>query len=389
MPLEERVKANIWFDFLTDLQREPTTAWSEDVSRVFSLIERYQPEKIISKWVHGIPVSVFIHSTKRGPALGGTRRLVYSNMANFLRDGLKLSAAMTYKAIWARVPRGGGKTTIYAAPEEITNEFLRGYAEFLNEINTPREVFVTGEDIGFSAEQVDIVAKYTPYISGKSTGAGGLGDPSPLTAKGIFLATKAIVESDDLFHGNLTGKVAAVQGAGKVGLPLIKMLLEANVYVYFSEPNDERAIQAEQLGAKRVDPDHIYRTPCHIFMPCALGGVINKHTIPQLSWMCRVIIGSANNILDTPEDGITLHQKEKVFAPDYVVNRWGLEWVCQEKQGITDVETAEKNLTNIVPDILNIWRISKERNVATSEVADTISRKVLTGEVQSIEECFG
>jgi len=393
MGLEKRKEAAEWFKFFKTLQQEPVNLWADDVFRVFNLINRYQPEKIICKIICGKPVAVFIHSTKRGPALGGTRRLVYQNMANFFRDGLKLSSAMTYKAIWSRLALGGGKAVIYASADDMDKKFAKKFAEFLNEINEPKVRFYTGEDIGFGENFVDMVAKHTPYISGKSVTAGGLGDPSPCTAEGLFLATKAIIENGGIFKDGLNGKVVAVQGAGKVALPLIDILIKAGAYVYFSEKDgdasaEQRAKQAEALGAKRVAESLIYSTPCHIFMPCAIGGVINKKTIPQLSLMCRVIIGAANNILDTSEDGIELHKRRFYFAPDYVVNRWGLEWVTQEKDGAKDKLQAKCNLTDIHTDILKILGISREKNIAPSEIADIISRKILNDEAKSIEEAF-
>lgn len=395
MGIEKRGEAQAWFDFFNILQKEPVDVWAEDLYKVFNLINRYRPEEIICKKICGIPTIFFIHSTKRGPALGGTRaRPTYLNTANFFRDGLKLSYAMTYKAIWARLPLGGGKAVIYATPQEVcTDEFTQGYGKALNEINAERLKFITGEDVGCGEEFIDKVAKCTTCITGKSVGAGGLGDPSPRTAEGCFLAIKAIVEEADIFSGTLQGKIVAVQGAGKVALPLIKMLLEAGVRVYFSEndgdPVAEIAAQkAQSAGAVRVPKDAILSVPCHIFMPVAIGGVINKNTVARLSSMCRIVIGAANNILDTPEDGVELHHRRIFYAPDYVVNRWGLEWVAQEKNGVTDPVEARKNLTDITKDILNICRVSVENNIAPSEIADLISKQVLNDEVASIEEAF-
>lgn len=392
MGLENRKEAKTWFDFFSVLQEKPVEAWSEDIFKVFNLIKRYQPERIFGRIIKEIPVLTVVHSTKRGRALGGTRILVYQNMANAFRDALKLSSAMTYKAIWARLPLGGGKTVIFASPKEISKGFLKEYAYFLNEINEksePKIQFLTGEDVGFSEEFTDVVAKYTRYIAGKSVKAGGLGDPSPKTAEGIFLAAKAIVEQGEIFTGPLQQyKTAAVMGAGKVGLPLIEMLLRERVRVYFSDTDEGRVKIAEDLGAQRVEVGKIFRVPCHILMPCAIGGVINKDTIPLLSPMCRVVIGAANNILDTPEDGVELHRRRIYFAPDYVVNRWGLEWVHQESRNITDKETAENNLTDIQADILKIIKISRKKDVATSEIADTVSKKILEGQAKTVEEAF-
>lgn len=398
MKKKKKEEAKVWLNLLNHLQQRPTETgiWSEDIFKVFNLINRYQPEKIIGKVIEGIPVVVVIHSTKRGTALGGTRILPYRDMANALRDCLKLSSAMTYKAIWARLALGGGKAVIWASPSEITESFLIKYAEFLNEINTcagcPKVIFITGEDIGFSEKFADFVSQYTSHIGGKSINAGGLGDPSPKTAKGIFLAAKAIVENGDIFHETMQGKICAVQGAGKVALPLIDLLLENGCEVYFSENDgdpaaEKRAEAAVALGAKRVSKESFFETKCHIMMPCAIGGVINKSTIPQLSPMCRIVIGAANNILDTPEDGEELHRKRIFYCPDYVVNRYGLEWVSQESRGVTDLKTAEKNLTDIQSDIVNIYRISRKKGISSAEIADSISKLVAESQ-SSIEKAI-
>lgn len=356
------------------------------------------PEEVFLKEICGILVGVFIHSTKRGPALGGTRALNYPDFKNFFRDGLKLSSAMTFKAIWARLPLGGGKAVIDAKREaEIINrEFTRRYAKFLNEINTPKVKFITSEDIGCGEEFVDMVGQYTPFITGKSDLKGGLGDPSPLTAKGVFLAVKAIVEASGIFsHRTLRGKICNVQGAGKTAFPLMEMLLKEGAVVYFSEKDgnpiaEKRAQEAEKIGAFRIFENKIYDKPCHIFLLCAIGGTMNKSTIPRLNLFSypRVVIGTANNILDTPEDGLELYKRKIFFVPDYVVNRWGLEWVTQERNGIIDKSTAEKNLTDIVSDVQNILRISLKKNIAPSELADVISDKVLNGEAKNIEQAF-
>lgn len=347
------------------------------------------PEEIILKEICGIPVGIFIHSTKRGPALGGTRAFNYQNMADFFRDGLNLSSAMTYKAIWARLPLGGGKAVIYAKKkEEILNrEFARKYANLLNEINADKVKFITSEDIGCGEEFVDLVSQFTPFITGKSDFGGGLGDPSPLTAKGVFLAVKAIVEIG--FNETLCGKICSVQGAGKTALPLMKMLLDEGAVVHFSEKDgdllaEKRAQEAEKIGAIRVFENKIYDVSCDIFLPCAIGGTM----ISRLSRICKIVVGTANNILATPEDGKKLHETEIFYLPDYIVNRWGLEWVTQEKNGISDKLLAESNLSDIVSDILNILRVSREKDIAPSELADAISQKILNEKAFTIEEAF-
>lgn len=391
MEVSQQKDRRVWFNFLNYLYQEPIQVWSEDIFKVFNLLHRYQPESIEQTLIKNCPVIVCIHSTKRGPALGGTRVLDYRNMANAYRDVLKLSSAMTYKAIWARLPLGGGKAVIYAPAEVIDKDFLIEYAEFLNEINVAKTRFITGEDINFGEAFVDEVSKHTPFIGGKSTKEGGLGDPSPVTAMGIYLVIKSLVEETEVYSRGLKEKIVAVQGAGKVASALIEMLLNDEAIVYFSENDgdpdaEKRAEAAEKLGARRVARDEIHRVPAHIFSPCAIGGVINKRTIPLLSLRCRLIVGGANNILDAPEDGIELHRRRILYAPDYVVNRFGLEWVYQENLGVTCQEEARKNLTDVARDLKMIAALSTKKDIPTSEIADRISRMVLMGEVETIEE---
>ena len=396
-----RKEAKDWFNFLDQLQLKKTDFWAGDAFRVFSLINKHRPEEIIGEMINNIPVAVFIHRTNGGTAVGGTRSWLYPSISDFLCDGLRLSSGMTYKTIWARLPPAGGKAVICGTQREVPeDDFCEGYAELLNDINVDNVLsdelqakFITGEDIGCGEDFVDKVANYTCYIVGKSRGFGGLGDPSPRTAKGTFLAIKALVENTDIFDGKLQDKICAVQGAGKVALPAIKALLEAGAVVYFSEndgdPSAEtRAKEAQELGATRAAKDDIYSFANDIFMPFAVGGVINKQTISMLNSSCRLVAGAANNILETPEDGIALHQRGINFAPDYVINRRGLEWVTQEKNGITDFVQAEANMSDIPSDALNIYALSKEKNIPASEIADIIAEKILRGEASSIEEAF-
>jgi len=392
--MENFREAESLFEFLDICQERPIDLWATEYSRVFNLFDKYKPERVVGRTINNVRVAIFIHSTKGGTAVGGTRGLLYPSMPALLCDGLRLSSGMTYKAIWARLPPAGGKAVIHGTQQELLQDrFCKGYADLLKEINAHKTMFITGEDIGCGEEFVDKVAKHTSYVVGKSKGAGGLGDPSPHTAKGTFLAIKALVENTDIFDGKLQGKICAVQGAGKVALPVIKALLDAGAMVHFSENDgepfaEERAKEAQGLGAKRVAKDDIYHFAQDIFMPFAVGGVINSQTISALNPGCKLVAGGANNILENPEDGIILHERGINFAPDYVINRWGLEWVTQEKNGITEFAQAEKNMSDIASDALNIYTLSKEKNIAASEIADIIAEKILREEASSIEEAF-
>jgi leucine dehydrogenase len=273
---------------------------------------------------------VAIHSTTLGPALGGTRFYPFRSDEAALRDVLRLARGMTFKAAAAGLDLGGGKAVIVGDPKRIkTEELLRAYGRF---IETLGGRYITAEDIGTNRQDMDTIRRETRYVTGVSPWLGGSGDPSPVTAYCVYLGMIACVEEACQEH-SLEGRRVAVQGVGKVGYHLVKHLVEdGRASVVVSDVDvDSVARAVRDFGVETTDPDTIYTQDCDIFAPCAMGGVINDDTIPELR--CKVVAGSANNQLEAPEHGEALAKLGILYAPDYVINAGGLISVSIELQG--------------------------------------------------------
>src|SRR5881409_1243282 len=232
---------------------------------------------------------VAIHSTALGPALGGSRFYPFKTEEDALHDVLRLARGMTFKAAAAGLDLGGGKAVIIGDPKRIkTEELLRAYGRF---IETLGGRYITAEDIGTDRDDMDIIRRETRYVTGVSPELGGSGDPSPVTAYGVFLGMKACVEEAWQEH-SLEGRRVAVQGVGKVGYHLVKLLVEeAKASVVVSDVDvDAVARVIRDFGVDTAEPDKIHAQECDIYAPCALGGLVRDDAIPELK--CRVVAGS-------------------------------------------------------------------------------------------------
>src|SRR5437667_614488 len=273
---------------------------------------------------------VAIHSTALGPSLGGTRFYPFRSEEDALRDVLRLARGMTYKAAAAGLDLGGGKAVIIGDPKRIKNEeLLRAYGRFLETLGGR---YVTAEDIGTDRNDMDIIRRETRYVTGVAPELGGSGDPSPVTAYGVYLGMVACAEEAWQEH-TLEGRRVAVQGVGKVGYHLVKHLVEdGGASVVVSDVDVDLVARAvRDFGVDTAEPDKIHAQECDIFAPCAMGGIIRDDTIPELK--CRVVAGSANNQLERSEHGEALAAAGIVYAPDYVINAGGLINVADELQG--------------------------------------------------------
>lgn len=279
--------------------------------------------------VSGLRTIIAIHSTALGPALGGTRFYAYASEEEALTDVLRLSRGMTYKAAAAGLDLGGGKAVIIGDPPTYKGErLLRAYGRIVDSLQGR---YITAEDVGTTAQDMEVIRRETRWAVGIPVPEGGSGDPSPATARGLFAGLAAVAEerwgSDDL-----TGKRVAVQGVGKVGYYYVQLLTEAGCEVIVAdtwEPSTARVV--EDFGAKVVEPDEILFIDCDIVSPCALGASLNEDTIPKLQ--THIIAGCANNQLDTDEDADRLEERGILYAPDFVVNAGGLINVFEEIKG--------------------------------------------------------
>jgi leucine dehydrogenase len=310
---------------------------------------------------------IAIHSTTLGPALGGTRFWNYASDEEAIVDALRLARGMTYKNAVAGLNLGGGKSVIIGNNKTTDREMIfRAHGRFVESLGGR---YITAEDVGTSTADMDYVHMETKNVTGL---AGRSGDPSPVTAHGVFRAIQASAKerwgSDDL-----SGRTISVQGAGHVGYFLSKELHEAGAKLVVTDIDAERVKQVvSEFGARAVAPDEIYGVQADIFAPCALGGIINDKTIPQLK--VEIVSGAANNVLLEERHGEVLDQKGILYAPDYVANAGGVINVYSELAGWSSARAFRK-ADEIYDTILRVFRIAKTDKVPTYVAADRLAEQ--------------
>ena len=316
----------------------------------------------------GLRGIIAIHSTVLGPALGGTRMYPYASEEEALRDVLELSRGMTYKAAAAGLNLGGGKAVIIGDPRTDKSEALfRAFGRFVNRLNG---LFYTGEDVGTDVRDLETVARETAYVGGLSREHGGGGDPSPVTAYGVFQGMKTCA-AERWGSPSVRGRRVAVQGLGKVGWHLACRLRKAGATVIGCDVDPARAQAArERLQIATVDPEDIYRVAADIFAPCALGGAISELTLPRLR--VEIIAGSANNQILSAPVAEEVFRRGILYAPDYVINAGGLVNVYVEMHGY-DQKRALRLTRQIDGRLRVVFALSRELNVPTSVAADRIA----------------
>jgi leucine dehydrogenase len=316
---------------------------------------------------HGI---IAVHSTTLGPAVGGTRFWNYKSEDEALTDALRLSQGMTYKTALAGLPLGGGKSIIIGnnATRDRT-ALLRAHGRF---VDTLQGRYITAEDVGTTPADMEIVRLETQHVAGL---IGRSGDPSPYTAAGVFRAIQA--SNNFLWKTSaLSGLTVAIQGCGSVGYHLAKMLHEAGVRLIVSDVNGENLSRVvNEFAAEAVQPDEIYGVRADVFAPCALGGVINDETIPQLK--VRIVAGSANNQLLEERHGAVLRERSILYAPDYVANAGGVLNGCIELLGWKPEETLRK-IGEIYDTVLRIFESAEAQGVPTNKAADRLAEERLS-----------
>jgi len=301
----------------------------------------------------------------------------YPDVQAALQDAFRLAAGMTYKFATPGIPFGGGKAVIAIPPDfdpQSRPALLRRHGALIHQLGG---LFYTGPDVGTSSADMDIIAETgAPYVFARTPAAGGAGSPGPFTALGVFAGIQ--VACEHLFgEASLKGWRVLVQGTS-VGGTLIEHLYAADAEVVFSEV-DEGAIRRfrDGLGLQFVPPEAVYTTECDIFAPCALGGVLNANTIPQLK--CQVVAGGANNQLACPEDAESLRARGILYAPDYVNNVGGAMAILGlETQGWTQ-ERAEKEVVESVRRALRqIFDMAARERVTTEVAARRIAEERLS-----------
>lgn len=343
---------------------------------VFDQIDVTGHEQIVYGFdrVSGLRAIIAIHSTALGPALGGTRFYPYSNEAEALTDVLRLSMGMTYKAAAAGLDLGGGKAVIIGDPALDKSERLfRSYGRLVASLHGR---YITAEDVGTTAEDMELIRRETQWALGTSVAEGGSGDPSPATARGILASLRAVLR---FFPGQppLEGRRIAIQGVGKVGYALARLLVEERAEVVATDSNEtslERAVT--DLGVKAVSHDDIFSVDCDVFAPCALGAVLNADTIPRLS--CLAVVGSANNQLAVRGDADRLAQRGILYAPDFVVNAGGLINVYEELRGYSKVRAMHR-VDGLEGATQRVLELARDQEVTPLEAAEKLAEARLGG----------
>ena len=313
----------------------------------------------------GLKAIIAIHNTVLGPALGGTRMWKYDNELDALKDVLRLSRGMTYKAAVTGLALGGGKAVIVGdASTEKTEALVRKFGEYVDSLGGK---YITAKDVGMSTKDMQYVKTETDHVTGIPVEMGGSGDPSPVTAYGVYMGMKASAKfkwgSDDL-----NGKRVVVQGIGHVGENLVKHLTEEGATVIINDINEARLQEvSEMYGAEIMMGDAIYDTEMDIYAPCALGATVNDDTLSRLK--CSIIAGAANNQLeDEKVHGEAVKSRGMVYTPDFLINAGGLINVYSELHGY-DREQALERTRKIYDTTLEILVKAEQEDITTHEAA--------------------
>lgn len=311
----------------------------------------------------GLRTIIAVFSTARGPALGGTRIYPYPSEEAALLDVLRLGKAMAYKAACADLPLGGGKAVIIADPQtDKTPELLRAYGAQVDRLGGS---YITTADVGSTVSDLDVIAETTRWVTGTSKGSG---DPSPVTAYGVWHGLRAVAEVA-FGEPSLAGRHVVVHGTGKVGGALARLLAEEGARLTLADVRTPTELAAE-LDAEIADPADALTMRCDVLAPCALGPVVTEQTISR--FQCAAIAGAANNQLASGELGRALTEAGIVYAPDYVINAGGLINVEDELHGY-DSARAHAKAAAIADTLREIFTVATDEKIPTAEAADRLA----------------
>jgi len=313
---------------------------------------------------------IAIHDTTLGPALGGCRIWDYETEADALSDVLRLSRGMSYKAALAGLPLGGGKSVILAdSRTEKTPGMMRAMGRAVERLGGR---YIIAEDVGAEVADMDQIASETRHVSGLS---GGVGDPSPWTARGVFLSLQAAVRHR--LGRDLAGVRVSVTGLGHVGSNLSRMLAEAGVRLLVSDIREDAvARMVEAHGATAIPVEEAHSVAADVYAPCALGAGLNQATIPELK--AGIVCGAANNQLGVAGDDARLAARGILYAPDYLVNAGGLISVARPSTGLSEAD-AQAKLEQIPDTLLHVFKLAERSGIAPGAAADRLARSRLNG----------
>lgn len=331
----------------------------------------------------GLLAFIGVHNGNLGPALGGSRMFAYASEDDAIRDVLRLSRGMTYKNALAGLPLGGGKTVVMGDPRKLkTDDLMRALGRGVESLGGR---YITAEDSGTNEHDMIVIAKETGYVVGLPSAADSVGgDPSPVTAYGVYRGIKACAQRR---YGNesLKGLKVSVQGLGAVGYALCRYLHDEGAVLTVTDIREESLQRAREEfpGVTVVAPDAIFDVQAHIFAPCALGAQINDQTVPRLKM--DIIAGAANNQLATPAHGQMLKDRGILYAPDYVINAGGVICVAYEyaqrigKNPFSHAITRKNMMAHVEgigATLTKIFNIAEARNITTAQAADELAEAI-------------
>ena len=319
----------------------------------------------------GLNAIIAVHNTNRGPSCGGIRMLPYRDEAEAMNDVLRLSKGMSYKSALAELGFGGGKSVLIGDPNKKTPELFHAFGEFVNALNGK---YIAAKDMNITSQDLKWAKEKSKYVLGIDGEPGSSGDPSPVTARGMLRALEATAEE---LTGNksLSSMRVAIQGVGYVGYDMAKRVVDAGGKIWVTDINKAAVEKAvKNLGATAVSPEDIYSIDCDIFSPCARGAILSAKTIPQLK--CKAVVGCANNQLETESDGLRLHERNILYAPDFAVNSGGIINIYVEYGGY-DQQKAFAKADRVYLTVREIFRRAKSERTAPFIVADRLAEERL------------
>ena len=321
---------------------------------------------------------VAVHSTVRGPALGGCRMWSYDDSRAAVRDALRLSRAMTYKAAVAGLPLGGGKGVIMLPPDGRLDARRRKAVllDFADTVERLGGSYITAEDVGTSARDMTVIAQGTSHVTGLARSRGGSGDPSPYTAFGVeaaILATCERVFGDT----SLAGRSAAVIGLGHVGLRIARLLARRKAKLLVADIDPAKKAEAEKLGARWVTAEKALLAPVDVLVPCALGGILDHESAPRIQ--APAVAGAANNQLADEAVADLLAGRGILWAPDFVANAGGIINIAVELENERyDPASARRNVQGIGDTLREIYDRAEAGGTTPLTAALELARKRLT-----------
>ncbi|MGE3261466.1 MAG: Leu/Phe/Val dehydrogenase [Bacteriovoracia bacterium] len=317
----------------------------------------------------GLKAIIALHNTALGPATGGCRMWNYRNEDEAITDVLRLSKGMTYKASISNLPLGGGKSIIIGDVSQKTPELLRRFGDF---VETLKGNYITAKDVGIDSSDLKTIKSKTSHILGIAGETNSSGDPSPVTAWGVYNGMLACAEKA-FGEKSLKGLHITLQGLGAVNYYLLKYLHQEGAKVTGCDINPESVERArKEFNIEVVNPEAVYDVACDIFSPGALGAIINNQTMPRLK--CKVVAGAANNQLATEKDGEELLKKGIIYAPDYAINAGGLINIYHEREGYNR-DRAYAHVAKIYDTIKNIIARSQQEKLPTNTVANRMAEE--------------